>query len=162
MKSVNSKFEKFCTDTSNRISSIENKVILSEDKLEKCEKSIAAFELKSESQSKISMELEKSVNFLSQNYDALKKEIHGLTTKNTNLEKNVENMSLQLDSNEQHNRNQCLLLHGVPESDKETPAQYKTLFAKNISEKLNTAVHESYIVRAHRLGKRKTNGTPVH
>ena len=160
VKSVNAKFEKFCTDTSNRISSIENKVILSEDKLEKCEKSIASFELNSESQSKIAMELEKSVNFLSQNYDDLKKEIHGLITKNTNLGKNVENLSLQLDSNEQHNRNQCLLLHGVPESDKETPAQCKTLFAKNVSEKLNTAVHESYIVRAHRLGKRKTNGKP--
>ena len=160
VKSVNAKFEKFCTDTSNRISSIENKVILSEDKLEKCEKSIASFELNSESQSKIAMELEKSVNFLGQNYDDLKKEIHGLTTKNTNLEKNIENLSLQLDSNEQHNRNQCLLLHGVPESDKETPAQCKTLFAKNVSEKLNTAVHESYIVRAHRLGKRKTNGKP--
>ena len=25
---------------------------------------------------------------------------------------------------------------------------------------MNTAVHESYIVRAHRLGKRKTNGKP--
>ena len=113
MKSTNAKFEKFCTDTSNRISSIENKVILSEDKLEKCEKSIASFELKSESQSKIAMDLEKSVNFLSQNYDALKKEIHGLTTKNTNLEKTVENLSLQLDSNEHHNRNQCLLLHSA-------------------------------------------------
>ena len=160
VKSLNSKFENFCTDTSNRISSIENKVILSEDKLEKCENSIASLELNSEAQSKIAMELEKSVNFLSQNYDDLKKEIHGLITKNTNLEKNVENLSLQLDSNEQHNRNQCLLLHGVPESDKETPAQCKTLFAKNVSEKLNTAVHESYIVRAHRLGKRKTNGKP--
>jgi len=160
VKSINSKFEKFCTDTSNRISSIENKVILSEDKLEKCEKSLASFEQVSESQSKIVMELEKSVNFLSQNYDNFKKEIHGLTTKNANLEKSVENLSLQLDSNEQHNRNQCLLLHGVPESDKETPAQCKTLFAKNVSEKLNTAVHEGYIVRAHRLGKRKSNGKP--
>ena len=55
VKSLNYKFENFCTDTSNRISSIENKVILAEDKLEKCEKSIASFKLNSESQSKIAM-----------------------------------------------------------------------------------------------------------
>ena len=160
VKSLNDKFEKFCTDTSNRIDSIESKAILCEEKVAKCENGIASIELVSETQTKIVQELEKSVSFLSQNYDSLKQEILGLTAKNTAIEKTAENLSLQLDSNEQHNRNQCLLLHGVPESDKETPAQCKTLFTQHVANKLNTDIHESYIVRAHRLGQRKTNGKP--
>ena len=131
-----------------------------EEKVTKCENGIASIELVSETQTKIVQELEKSVSFLSQNYDSLKQEILSLTAKNTAIEKTAENLSLQLDSNEQHNRNQCLLLHGVPESDKETPAQCKTLFTQHVANKLNTDIHESYIVRAHRLGQRKTNGKP--
>ena len=160
VKALNVKFEKFCSDTSTCIASIESKAILSEEKVSKCESRIASIELASDTQSKIVQEVEKSVCFLSQNYDSLKTEIFTLSAKNTALEKTVENLSLQLDSNEQHNRNQCLLLHGVPESEKETPAQCKTLFAKHVSDKLKSDVHESYIVQAHRLGQRKTNGKP--
>ena len=83
-----------------------------------------------------------------------------MTTSNANLLKSVDILSAQLDSNEQHNRNECLLLHGVPESDKETPLQSSTLFVENINRHLKAGMELGHIRRSHSLGKKRTNRKP--
>ena len=91
----------------------------------------------------------------------MQSKINLLTASNANLLKTIEILTSQIDSNEQHNRNECLLLHGVPECDKETPRQSRELFAKTINTHLKTDLNISQIKRAHRLGKRKQNGKPM-
>ena len=146
-------FESELDNVSQRLDSIENKSV-------SVEKSITSLQQNFDSQKENSLALEQSVEFVSAKYDELKKDLHSLTIKNVNLEKIVENLAAQIDSNEQHNRSECLLLHGVPESEKETPTQSKALFAKQISQDLGIRIEENYIKRAHRLGKRRNNGKP--
>ena len=74
------------------------------------------------------------------------------------LKKPIESKASQLDANEQHNRNECLLLHGVPENEKETPSQSKDIFTKQVNEHLRIIIQDNYIRQAHRLGKRKAYG----
>ena len=59
-------------------------------------------------------EYEKSLNFLSVMHEDSKKGMAELSEKNQNLNNLVEKLSAQVDNNEQHNRNDCLLLHGIP------------------------------------------------
>ena len=93
-------------------------------------------------------------------YDEVKEKMSHETSTNEKLRKQVDSLALQLDANEQHNRNECLLLHGVAESDKEAPSQSKALFGKLIFEHLGISMNEYDIKRAHRLGQRKQNGKP--
>ena len=146
-------FESKLENISSRLDSIENESVSAKN-------SITSLQQNFETHKENSLALEQSVEFVSVKYDDLKKEFHSLTTKNVNLEKIVENLADQIDSNEQHNRNECLLLHGVPESDKETPNQSKVLFAKHISQDLGIKMQENCIKRAHRLGKKRSNGKP--
>ena len=122
-----------------RMTSIENEKVMTKNKVD---------------------ELEKSVEFSSGVCDDLKKEIGSLTLQNKKLLKTVEDLCLQVDANEQHNRSECLLLHGVPENDKESPSQSVDIFAKNITQTLGIEIRPEYIRRAHRLGQRKPSGKP--
>ena len=56
--------------------------------------------------------------------------------KNSDLIQHIESLSKQVDTNEQHNRSECLLLHGVPETSTETPTQSKTIFVNEIGKNL--------------------------
>ena len=51
-------------------------------------------------------------------------------------------------------------IHGVPEKPKESPDQCKTEFVKNVQQHLDIQLNNSYIKRAHRIGKKKENGKP--
>ena len=93
-------------------------------------------------------------------YEDLKKELHSATLKNVNLEKPIENLASQLDANEQHNRNECLLLHGSSGKWKEISSQSKDIFAKQVTEYMGITIQDNYIRRAHRLGKWKAYGKP--
>ena len=106
------------------------------------------------------LDLEKSVQFSSDTFDSMKKQLELLTTSNGKLLKSVDILASQLDANEQHNRNECLLLHGVPEEEKETPAKSSSLFVSHINRHLNAGMTVDHIRRAHRLGKKRNNGKP--
>ena len=142
VKSINDKlnnFETFKSDISKRVNSLEQKSVSTEKKL---------------------TEIEDGMNFVNNMCEDLKKEVSSLTQKNSNLQKTLDALTNQIDSNEQHNRSECLLLHGVPEGSKETPAQSKGIFAKQISQNVGIKIEENYIRRAHRLGKRRDSGKP--
>lgn len=104
------------------------------------------------------VELEKCAKFLSSKYDEQNKDIDELKTSVANIAKEnellrVKNQELfkQVDTNEQHSRNECLLLHGIPEATGETAAQATSKFATAIGDALAIDI-TTEIKRAHRLG----------
>lgn len=185
LKSFNLKFDTFCNDTSNRLTILENKsascdakayeiqekVNSAEENINSIKGKIDSLSAKTETDTSLlktefelikgtNIELEKSAQFASDVIDEMKTKVDLLTSSNSNLLKSVDLLSAQLDSNEQHNRNECLLLHGVPESDKETPIQSSTLFVEKINHHLKADMAVGHIRRAHRLGKKRANGKP--
>ena len=185
VKSFNLKFDTFCNDTSNRLTILENKsascdakayeiqekVNSAEENINSIKGKIDSLSAKTETDTSLlktefelikgkNLELEKSAQFASDVIDEMKTKVDLLTSSNSNLLKSVDLLSAQLDSNEQHNRNECLLLHGVPESDKETPIQSSTLFVEKINHHLKADMAVGHIRRAHRLGKKRANGKP--
>ena len=185
VKSLNLKLDTFCHDTSNRLTFLENKSASCDIKATEIQEKVKSAEgsinslngkidsyctktendtlhLKTELEViKVkNIELEKSAQFASDVIDEMKNKVDLLTASNSNLLKSVDLLSAQLDSNEQHNRNECLLLHGVPENDKETPLQSSTLFVENINKHLKAGMEAGHIRRAHRLGKKRANGKP--
>ena len=185
VKSFNLKFDTFCNDTSNRLTILENKsascdakayeiqekVNSAEENINSIKGKIDSLSAKTETDTSLlktefelikgtNIELEKSAQFASDVIDEMKTKVDLLTSSNSNLLKSVDLLSAQLDSNEQHNRNECLLLHGVPESDKETPIQSSTLFVEKINHHLKADMAVGHIRRAHRLGKKRANGKP--
>ena len=105
---------------------------------------------------------EKSLNFVSSKFDEMKKEIENLSSMNKNLQNNIAALANQIDSNEQHNRNECLLMHGVPEGSKELPHDSKNIFVQNINEHLglDVVIEPNMIRRAHRVGKKRNDNKP--
>ena len=68
----------------------------------------------------------------------------------------VSDLEIQVDNNEQHNRNYNLLLHGVPEKNGENTT-------KELVEALapyNVIVSEVDVARSHRLGPRQRGNKP--
>ena len=185
VKAFNLKFDTFCNDTSNRLTILENKsascdakayeiqekVNSAEENINSIKGKIDSLSAKTETDTSLlktefelikgkNLELEKSAQFASDVIDEMKTKVDLLTSSNSKLLKSVDLLSAQLDSNEQHNRNECLLLHGVPESDKETPIQSSTLFVEKINHHLKADMAVGHIRRAHRLGKKRANGKP--
>ena len=186
VKSINSKFDNFCNGVSSRLITLENRSTSLEAKntdLEqklncagenadalkdtivkvgkKCDTVKNHLKTELDSIKAKNLDIEKSVQFSSDAFDEMQSKINLLTSSNENLLKTIEILTSQIDANEQHNRNECLLLHGVPEGEKETPMQSRELFAKTINTHLiNTDMIGTHIKRAHRLGKRKQNGKP--
>ena len=185
---LNDKFDKFSHDTSlrldalerdftsfkqnqakivNDLMTIETETIALKSNLEtlthtsnKCIEKEFLLEKDSVALKQKNQELEKCVSFLSEKFDGFKKDIADLANNNCTLLNSISNLAKQMDHNEQHNRNECLLLHGVKEDPKETPSKSKDLFCKNICEHLGIEMQPNYIKRAHRLGQRKANGKP--
>ena len=104
-------------------------------------------------------EIEKSVQFMNEACEDLKKEVTKLTNHNSVLKKSFDSLSSQVNSNEQHNQNECLLLHGIQEFEKETP-QSRSIFMKEINQHLGFQFDGNEIRRAHRLGQKRSNGKP--
>ena len=77
----------------------------------------------------------------------------------TQLEKTIENLvekqkslSSEIDDLEQYSRRNCLVLHGVNESNNENTNE---IIIKTFSEELGVEIKEDDLDRSHRLGKPK-------
>ena len=185
VKSINMKFDNFCSEASKRLSSLENKSMSTDVKISALEEKVVSvgqnFDFLNDKFDDLSKKsktgttslktelvganekllvLEKSAQFSSDTFDSIKNQIELLSTSNANLLKSVDILASQLDTNEQHNRNECLLLHRVPEEEKETPPKSSALFVSHINRHLNAGMTVDHFRRAHRLGKRKNNGKP--
>lgn len=105
------------------------------------------------------VDLEASTKFISNEHDKQKSDILELQTKMAALETENGNLRLshdrlfkRVDGNEQHSRNECLLLHGVDEAAAETPAQTVDKFVAIVNGKLGINLTTASIKRGHRLG----------
>ena len=109
-------------------------------------------------------DVEKSVNFLSDGFDTQKADIavmkdamKKLQEENTALKSSQIQLFKKVDSNEQHSRNECLLLHGVAEASGETSDQAVGKFLSIAAEKLGVQLEPRDVKRGHRLGKPRTD-----
>lgn len=102
-------------------------------------------------------EFQKTVEFLSDKFDAQEATINKLADRVANLENEKAELVLQVDNNEQHSRNECLLIHGVAEADGEDAA---ALFVSTVNDKLGMTTQRSDVKRAHRLGPKRADGKP--
>lgn len=115
---------------------------------------------------------ERSLKFVSDKYEEQKTEIVDLKERVKNLEddnaKTKNDFGLlarRVDKNEQHSRNECLVLHGVAEAAtgngnggrKEACEQ---LFAAAVSAEVGVELHKEELKRAHRLGAPRADGKP--
>ena len=64
-------------------------------------------------------------------------------------------LNLQVDANEQHSCNECLVLHHIDEGDGESSSQALTKFVEIVKSKTGVELTEADIARAHRLGAKK-------
>ena len=78
--------------------------------------------------------------------------IHSLQSENANLKKSVSELRAKTDENEQKSRTQCLLIHGVLESDRENTDDICINIIKN---QVGVAITIDNIEHSHRLGPRK-------
>ena len=108
-----------------------------------------------ESQIKVTESLE----FMSAKFDDLEKEIKKKDEKINQLEKTIENLaekqkslSSEIDDLEQYSRRNCLVLHGVNESNDENTNE---ILIKTFSEELGVQIKEDDLDRDHRPGKPK-------
>ena len=137
-KQMNS-FEHFQSQISKRVDSLEQQATINVQK---------------------TLDIEKNVSFVSSTFDEMKAQLSSLKQQNDELKKTVNSLVQQVDTNEQHSRSECLLIHGIDENNKETPTQSKEIFAKKVSQYLGVNMDVNCIKRAHRLGKKRTNGKP--
>ena len=114
-----------------------------------------------ESQIKVTESLE----FMSAKFDDLEKEIKEKDKKINQLEKTIENLvdkqkivSSKIDNLEKYSRRNCLVLHGVNESNGESTNE---IIIKTFSEELGVEIKEDDLDRSHkqRKPKRKYNKT---
>lgn len=97
--------------------------------------------------------LNSTVDSMKSDFECLKAEMKIMKAENTEMKNNIGLLIAQVDHNEQHSRNECLLLHGVPEkSDRSVPENSKVIFAAEISSKVGVKMTEKNIKRAHRYG----------
>ena len=95
---------------------------------------------------------------MSAKFDDLEKEIKKKDEKINQLEKTIENLaekqklSSEIDDLEQYSRRNCLVLHGVNESNNENTNE---IIIKTFSEELGVEIKEDDLDRSHRLGKPK-------
>ena len=108
-----------------------------------------------ESQIKVTESLE----FMSAKFDDLEKEIKKKDEKINQLEKTTENLaekqeslSSEIGNLEQYSRRNCLVLHGVNESNDENTNE---IIIKTFSEELGVEITEDDLDRSHRLEKPK-------
>ena len=160
VEKANLNFVKKCEGIENQTNEVKKKVCSLDALVGSMNVKMTSFDTEKESMKGRLVELEKSAEFSSEIYEEMKKEFSTLDLANKNLLKTVELLQKQVDSNEQHNRNECLLLHGVSENPKETPLQSASLFVQTINTTLGLELNPNEIRRAHRLGKKRADGKP--
>ena len=105
-------------------------------------------------------EVEKSVEFVAEEFDKQKKTNKLLESQIANLKEELRASiaaSIEAtDALEQYSRRNCALLHGVPERKDE---KTDNLFIKTIADHLGVGVKARDIDRSHRIGAKRTNGT---
>ena len=80
-------------------------------------------------------------------------------TLNTNyqeLKKENESLKLLIDAQEQYSRRNCILIHGIPENDRENTDQIALDVIKNQLGIPEAIVNKKSIDRSHRIGKKRT------
>lgn len=109
-------------------------------------------------------ELEKSVTFVASEFEEKKATISSLEDRVAKLEKKNEELltshnklAARADNNEQHSRNECLLVHGVPEAPREDTDK---LFVEVVSNNLGFTITSPDLKRSHRLGRERDDGKP--
>ena len=152
------KFERFQSQITKRVSSLENQNSENKKKIEILEKNMTSTGEKFVDVSKKIVDFESGMGFLNNMCEELKNQMSEFSKNNHHLMLTVDSLSKQVDANEQHNRSECLLLHGIPETTSETPSQSKAIFSKEISKHLGIQIKDEYIRRVHRLGKPRENG----
>ena len=68
------------------------------------------------------------------------------------MSKKVENLEKEIDKHEQYSRRNCLLAHGIVETDDEVTVD---LVIEIISMKMNIEISPADLDRTHRIGKRR-------
>ena len=68
------------------------------------------------------------------------------------MSKKVENLEKEIDKHEQYSRQNCLLVHGIVETDDEVTDD---LVIKTISPKMKIEISPVDLDRTHRIGKKK-------
>ena len=87
------------------------------------------------------------------------KQIAELTDKSTKMEEMLVKVALTVDKNEQHSRNECLLLHGIKEEQSESANSCKVKFVEKVKAVTGIEIKPSDIKRAHRFGGKSQGKT---
>ena len=74
------------------------------------------------------------------------------------LEDEKESQGKEIDDLEQYSGRNCLLLHGVVETNAECTNDIIIIIIQTCAEELGIDVKQEYLERSHRLGKVKRNG----
>lgn len=88
----------------------------------------------------------------SHDIDAIKTQLETTEKSNKKLRKQLDQQDDKIDDLEQYSRRNCLLLHGISESNNETTDD---IAINTIVEKLKVPIKSDDIDRTHRLGKKK-------
>ena len=104
-------------------------------------------------------DLNEAVNFISTKFDEYEKETKEREQVIKNLEENVsvmnkkvENLEIEIDKYEQYSRRNCLLVHGIVETNDEVTDD---LVIETVSTKMNIEISLADLDLTHRIGKKK-------
>ena len=107
-------------------------------------------------------EVTKSIKFINDKFEEFEKErkenkqeIKNLRADVENLRKEIKEQNNVLDKHEQYSRRNCLLLHGVPESNRENTDE---IVVNTIIDKMGEEIQDIDLDRTHRIGKPKEDG----
>ena len=127
-------------DLERKVAEIRESQIKGGKQLEKVNESIQAINDKF-------VEFENEIKKKDEEIADLKKDVRNLTGK-------LHDVNNQLDRQEQYSRRNCLLLHGVDETDHEVTDD---IIIKTIKDKMDVEITPESIDRTHRLGKKQQN-----
>ena len=96
-------------------------------------------------------DLAKRVNVLEASEVVNERVTQELQQENKRLRERLDKLELAVDDQEQRNRNNCLMLHGILETDNENTDD---IVLKVMSENLGLAIPIEHIQRSHRVGPR--------
>ena len=108
--------------------------------------------------------MNKTINFIGEKFDGLEKDGHekdeiikSLSKKTFELAQRINKLVNLVDRQEQYLRHNCLLVHGIVETNDENTDD---LILKTINEKLDINNTESEIDRSHSIGTKKDGRRP--
>lgn len=112
-------------------------------------------------------DLEKTVKFVGDKFDEQAVELTEVRSSLSKMEKahatllgDFVKLRRQVDGNEQHSRNECLVVHGVAEQEEEVKRDHRKLFADTVTNNVGLELKSEELRRAHRLGPPRQDGKP--